>query len=127
MARDTQVFIFTGRLGCDPELSYSRGGKAYCKAAVACNDAEKVDETWQDRTDWFNIVAFDKTAEFMGKLRKGQAVMVQGRLRSSKYEGKTGKGIWWEVRVQSIERLDRTRLGEGAGDEDDFSDAEAED
>lgn len=116
MARDTQVLIFTGRLGTDAELSYSKSGKAYCKAAVACNDAEKVDGTWQDRTDWFNLVAFDKTAEFMGKFRKGQAVMVHGRLRSSKYEGKAGKGTWWEVMVQSIERLDRSKLGEGVND-----------
>jgi len=122
MATDLQVLIFSGRLGGAPELSYAKSGKAYCKVSVACNEAEK-DENgeWHDRADWFYIVAFDKTAEILGEYKKGQPIMVYGRMRSRKTE----KGTFWEVRAQRIERLDRSRPGskrlEESDDGDDFS------
>ena len=69
--------MLSGRLVYDCEVKQSGGGKLYCRSRIACDDG------WGDNktTSFFGLVAFGKTAENMGKLHKGDPVIVQGRIR----------------------------------------------
>lgn len=56
-------------------------------------------------TDFFNLVAFGKTAEFLSKwFAKGSKILVTGYLRTSNYEDKQGvKKTATDIIVEQIE------------------------
>lgn len=70
-----------GRLTADPELKYtSKEKKAAVNFAIAYNASEEV-------TYFFNVVAYEKTAETIAKyVSKGNQIAISGRLTSRKYE-----------------------------------------
>ena len=76
-----KVFL-SGNLTRNPEVRYAQSGKAYVKVDIA------VDRISKDKaTDFFHLVAFDKTAEFFGKyFSKGSRILVEGRLQTSSYK-----------------------------------------
>lgn len=88
--------ILSGNLTRDAEVRYSQSGKAFAKMGIAVNrpySKEKV-------TDFFNLTAFNKTAEFCGRyMTKGTRVLVEGTLQTSTYENKDG------VKVNSVDIL----------------------
>ena len=71
--------------------------------------------TWESRTEWHRCVAFGKLADFAGTLSKGAHVAVEGELRSYEYQREPAGGTQkttiaqrvWEVRVDSVLKLDR--------------------
>ena len=88
-----KVFL-SGNLTRDPEIRYTQSGKAYARMGIAINRRYKDKE----QTDFFNLVAWEKTAEFCGRyMTKGARVLVEGRLQTSSYENKDG------VKVNSVE------------------------
>lgn len=77
----------SGNLTRDPEVRYTQSGKAYTRVAIAVNRPFGKDNA----VDFFNLVAWEKTAEVMGKwLAKGSRILVAGRLQTSKYKDKDG-------------------------------------
>ena len=58
--------ILLGRLGRDPEMRYAPSGTAIANFSVATNHKQKAEGEWVDKTEWHNIVAFGKLAEFVG-------------------------------------------------------------
>jgi single-strand DNA-binding protein len=96
-----KVFL-SGNLTRDPEVRYTQTGKAYAKMGIAVRRQFNKDK---DAVDFFNIVAFDKTAEFCGRyLVKGSRVLVEGRLQTSSYEAQDGsKRTSTEIMVDNIE------------------------
>lgn len=76
--------ILMGRLTRDPEVRYTQTNN---KMVVSFTLA--VNRRIQEGTDFFNIVAFGKTGEFASKyFKKGQQVLIMGRLQNREYEGK---------------------------------------
>ena len=72
-----------GRLGKDPEVTYSKNNVALCKFALATNRFS----AGEKKTDWHNIMCFDKTAKIAGEyLKKGNQVCIQGQLTYEQYE-----------------------------------------
>jgi single-strand DNA-binding protein len=82
--------ILVGNLGKDPEVKYTQGGMAVAKFTIATNERYKDKEgQWQDRTEWHNLVAFQRTAEIVGEyLKKGGKVYIEGSLRTSSWDDK---------------------------------------
>jgi len=83
-----------GHLGQDPELRYTPNGNAAANFSLATNEKWKDKKTGQDneRTEWHKIVVWGKTAEICKEhLSKGQAVYIEGRLQTRKWEDKTGQ------------------------------------
>lgn len=77
--------ILMGRLTRDPELRYTQNQKMVVSFTLA------VKRRVAEETDFFNIVAWNKTGEFVSKyFKKGQQVLVTGRLQNRDYEGKDG-------------------------------------
>ncbi len=74
-----------GTLGRDPESRSTSGGVKVVNFSVA------VEKGFGDRasTSWFNIIAFDKNAEFAEKyLKKGKSVVVSGDLQVRSWDDK---------------------------------------
>ena len=84
------------------------------------------DGNWQDRTEWRNLVAFQRTAEIAGEyLKKGRTVYIEGRIRTDSWDDKdTGqKKYKTEIIVNDLVLLGgraraepkAVRAGDGAG------------
>ncbi|MBR1647270.1 MAG: single-stranded DNA-binding protein [Selenomonadaceae bacterium] len=82
-----RVFL-SGNLTRDPEVRYTQTGKAFARMGIAVRRSFSKDK---EAVDFFNLVAWEKTAEFCGRyLTKGSRVLVEGRLQTSSYENKDG-------------------------------------
>jgi single-strand DNA-binding protein len=78
--------IIMGRLVRDPEERKTSDGKTVCSFCVAVND-----EYRKDMTYFLDIIAWNKTAEFICKyFRKGSMIAVQGKLTTRVREDKNG-------------------------------------
>jgi single-strand DNA-binding protein len=76
-----------GHVGKDPEVKFTPGGKAIAKFSVATNDRYKDGEEWKDRTDWHNVVAWERLAEIVRDyVTKGSQIYVEGRSQTRSYE-----------------------------------------
>ncbi len=98
--------ILIGRLGKDPELRYTSGGKAVASFSLATSERwSAADGTKQESTTWHNIVVWGKQAEIMKEyLSKGREVYIEGRIANRSYEDKDGvKKYISEVVVQSFQ------------------------
>ena len=83
--------ILMGRLGRDPELKRTQAGGAVVSVSLATNEREKQGDAWVDVTEWHYIVAFGRTAELMAeRCRKGDPVLVDGRMKTRKWQGQDG-------------------------------------
>lgn len=117
--------ILIGRLGKDPELKYTQGGRAVANFSVATNERWKgQDGQKQESTTWHNIVAWGKQAEVMKEyLSKGQQVYIEGRIDNRSYDDKDGnKKYISEVVVQNFQFIgSRGDSGGGSGGGDSAS------
>ena len=107
-----KVFL-SGNLTRDPEVRYSQSGKAFSRMGIAINRRYKDKES----VDFFNLVAWEKTAEFCGRyLRKGSRVLVEGRLQTSSYENKDGVKVnAVDIMIENIEFAGAKRTDDGGG------------
>lgn len=96
-----KVFL-SGNLTRDPEVRYTQSGKAFARMGIAVRRQFSKDK---DAVDFFNLTAWEKTAEFCGKyLTKGSRVLVEGRLQTSTYENKDGVKVnAVDIMVDNIE------------------------
>ena len=101
-----KVFI-SGNLTRDPEVRYTQSGKAVARMGIAVRRAyrSKSADNSQPEADFFNLQAWEKTAEFCKNyLSKGSRVLVEGRMQTYSYEGQDGikrNGI--DIVVENIE------------------------
>jgi single-strand DNA-binding protein len=112
-----KVFL-SGNLTRDPEVKYTPSGKAVSKMGIAVNRRFKNPETGQADVDFFNLTAWEKTAEFCGRyLKKGSRVLVEGSLRTYTYTGQDGsKRSGVDILVENIEFANSKRIEEGTGE-----------
>jgi single-strand DNA-binding protein len=89
-----QKIIVIGNLGGDPEMRYTPSGQAVCNYSVASNRTwTSNDGSKGEETTWFRISSWGKRAEVDNQyLKKGQRVLVEGRLSPDKETG--GPRIW---------------------------------
>lgn len=92
MARGINKVILVGNLGKDPEVRYMPSGAAVANVTVATSENWRdKDGNQQERTEWHNVVFYNKLAEIAGEyLRKGSQVYVDGSLRTRKWQDKNG-------------------------------------
>ena len=99
--------LLVGNLTKAPELRYTQSGKATARMSIAINQGYGDKQT----TDFFNLVAWEKTAELCGKfLSKGSKILVDGRLKNNNYEKDGVKHYGVVVIVNSIEFLDKKKF-----------------
>ncbi len=102
--------LIAGRLTRDPDLRYTPSGTAVCNFRLASGRRFK-DQSgeWRDDPTFVNVVTWKKTAENCGEyLKKGSAVLVEGRLQSRSWETEDGqKRSVLEIVAQRVQFLDR--------------------
>ena len=79
--------LIVGHLTRSPEVRTAQNGTVVARFGVATNSAW-TDESGEKReeVEFHNVVAFGRQAETAGEyLRKGQLVLVEGRLRTSSW------------------------------------------
>jgi single-strand DNA-binding protein len=114
-----------GFLGGDAEVR-TANNRSFTTLSLATKSSYKDRKSGQfvSQTEWHRCVVFGKLAEFAGTLTKGAHVHIEVELRSREFEGKKtdSRQRIWEIRVESILKLDRA---EKAGTEDQASEEES--
>ena len=82
--------ILVGNLTRDPELKEASNGTSIAKLGMAVNRRWRSKEGEErEETTFVDVDAFGRQAEIIGQhLKKGRAVMVEGRLRLDQWEDK---------------------------------------
>ena len=111
--------MLVGHLANDPEVRASQKGVYVAKMRVATNTyaGKAEDGTRKELTQFHNLVAFGKLAEFAGSvLHKGSLVSVEGRLQTSSWDdAATGqKRYWTEVACDEIQLVGPKRTEDAA-------------
>ena len=102
-----------GFLGSKPEARTNNANFSVTDLSLATKSSRKKDGRYISHTEWHRCVVFGKLSEFAGTLKKGAHLQVEGELRSREYETKKVgkkpalKKTIWEIRVNSILKLDR--------------------
>jgi single-strand DNA-binding protein len=61
MAKSVNKVILVGNVGQDPEVKYTASGVPVAKLSLATNERFKdKNDAWQDRTEWHNVVAWQR-------------------------------------------------------------------
>jgi single-strand DNA-binding protein len=118
MAKSVNKVILIGRLGKDPELKYTASGTPFCRFSMATDDVwnDKTSGERQEKTEWHNIVAWDRLAEICNQyLTKGRLVYIEGSLQTREWDDQEGnKRRTTEVRARDMVMLG-SNTGENAG------------
>ena len=122
MGKSINKVILVGRLGRDPELKYTASGTPFCRFSMATDDSwtDKGSGERTERTEWHNIVVWDKLAEICNNyLTKGRMVYIEGSLQTREWDDKEGvKRKTTEIRARDMVLLgggNRDGGGEGGG------------
>jgi single-strand DNA-binding protein len=108
MSGSLNKVMLIGRLGRDPEIKYTPSGAPVAKFSLATDEVfkDRAGEQ-QRRTEWHNIVAWNKLAEICGEyLTKGKQVYIEGSIRSRQWEDQSGnKRTAYEIVAREMKML----------------------
>ena len=116
--------LIVGHLTRSPEVRFGKNGTAVARFGVATNSAW-TDESGEKReeVEFHNVVAFGRQAETAGEyLRKGQLVLVEGRLRTSSWTTEGVKSSRTDIIAARLQfgpkRPEESRNGDDLPEED---------
>lgn len=76
--------IIDGFIGRDVEIRKTQNGKSVCNISI-CQTIK--DRSGNQTSKWFNISAWEKTADYLGMYcKKGDLILVEGRADYHEYE-----------------------------------------
>jgi single-strand DNA-binding protein len=115
--------ILLGNLGKDPEVKYTPSGTPVAKITVATNERFKdKDGQWQDRTEWHNVVLWQRLAEIAGEyLKKGGKVYIEGKLQTRSWEDKQSGQKKYMTEIVANDLVLLGGRSEGSGDSAGYS------
>lgn len=98
--------ILTGRLTRDPESRMTQSNMEISRFSLACQ-SDFVSRDGERDTEFINCVAFNRSAQTINRYcRKGQMILVQGRIRNNSYDAQDGtKRYTTDVVVDNFEFL----------------------
>jgi single-strand DNA-binding protein len=109
MAKSVNKVILLGNVGKDPEIRSTAGGMAVATFSIATTDRQKDPQgNWQDKTEWHNLVAFQRNAEVIRDyVKKGNKLYVEGKLTTRSWDDKESgqKKYRTEIIVNEISLL----------------------
>jgi single-strand DNA-binding protein len=91
------IEVFSGRLGVDPYLAYTKEGDPVCEMSLGLKNI-------QNEVTWRKVVVYGKLAELCKvHLKKGNHVFVQGLMQLRKFTNKEGlEKEYYEVKAFSV-------------------------
>ena len=100
---------FTGNVGKDAELKWTKGGQAVLNFSVADSKSRRLESgEWETlKEQWLNCEVWGELAEFYAeKVKRGTRVTVYGEFYARKYEAKDGsQGTSLDVTVKGLDIL----------------------
>lgn len=107
--------IIMGRLTRDPELRQTQNGLPVSTFSLAVERDFKDKSSGEKVTDYFDVVTWRQTAEFVCRyFSKGRMMVVDGRLQSRKWEDRNGnKRVSIEIVADSCYFGDSKKDGDG--------------
>lgn len=82
-----------GNLARDPELRFTKTGRAVATFTVAATNTyiDSATNETKEQTAFINCVAWGKTGEAVGNCKKGERLFVNGRIQTRSYEDSNGQ------------------------------------
>jgi len=118
MAKSVNKIILLGNVGKDPEFRATAGGTTVANFSLATTDRTK-DQTgnWTDRTEWHNLVAFQRTAEIVRDyVKKGSKLYIEGKIQTRSWDDKTSGEKKYRTEVLVNELVLLSGKGEGGSE-----------
>lgn len=115
MAKGINKALILGHVGKDPEIKSTQNGTLVATFSLATANRIKQGEEWVERTEWHNVVAFQRTAEVVRDyVKKGSQLHIEGRIQTRSWDDKDSgqKKYRTEIIVNDL-----TLLGEGKSGE----------
>ena len=118
MAKGVNKVFLLGNVGKDPEIRATAGGMTIASFTLATADRAKDPQgNWADKTEWHNLVAFQRTAEIVRDyVKKGTQIFVEGKIQTRSWDDKESgqKKYRTEILVNELSLLGKPG-GEGGG------------
>lgn len=88
MSKGVNKAILLGHVGKDPEIRSTTGGSLVASFSMATADRQKDGQgNWQDKTEWHNLVAFNRTAEIVRDyVKKGSQLLIEGKIQTRSWD-----------------------------------------
>jgi single-strand DNA-binding protein len=94
--------VIMGRLTADPELRQTPSSVSVTRFTVAV-DRAYVKQGEERKTDFINVIAWGKTAEFICRnFHKGKMIAVQGSIQTGSYEKDGVKHNTFEIKADNV-------------------------
>ena len=118
MAKGVNKVFLLGHVGKEPEIRTTNGGMTIASFTVATADRQKdAQGDWQDKTEWHNMVAFQRTAEIVRDyVKKGTQLFIEGKIQTRSWEDKESgqKRYKTEILVNELSLLGKPGGSEGS-------------
>jgi len=120
MAKGVNKVFLLGNVGKDPEIRATQSGMTIASFTLATADRQKDSAgNWQDKTEWHNLVAFQRTAEIVRDyVKKGTQLFIEGKIQQRSWDDKESgqKRYKTEILVNELSLLGKPGGGgEGGG------------
>jgi single-strand DNA-binding protein len=120
MAKGVNKVMLLGNVGKDPEIRTTAGGMTVASFSLATADRQKdAQGNWADKTEWHNLVAFQRTAEIIRDyVKKGSQIFIEGKIQTRSWDDKTSgeKKYRTEILINELSLLGGgPGRGEGGG------------
>ena len=117
MAKGVNKVFLLGNVGKDPEIRATAGGMTIASFTLATADrAKDAQGNWTDKTEWHNLVAFQRTAEIVRDyVKKGTQLFIEGKIQTRSWDDKESgqKKYRTEILVNELSLLGKPGGGEG--------------
>lgn len=117
---EVNVVIVAGRLTADPDFRTTSGGTLVGNLSLAVNRRVKNKQgEWTDDPAFLDVVVWSELAErCQSRLKKGSPVLVNGTLRSRRWETKDGqKRTSIEIVANRLQMLEKAPAAGASSDE----------
>jgi single-strand DNA-binding protein len=120
MAKGVNKVLLLGNVGKDPEMRATPGGMTIAQFTLATADrAKDAQGNWADKTEWHNLVAFNRTAEIVRDyVKKGTQLFIEGKIQTRSWDDKTSgeKKYRTEILVNELTLLGAKGGGSEGGE-----------
>lgn len=82
-----------GNLARDPEVRYTQSGRAVATFTIAASNTyiDSATNETKEQTAFINCVAWGKNGEAVGNCKKGERLLVNGRIQTRSYDTQDGQ------------------------------------
>ena len=119
MAKGVNKVMLLGNVGKDPEIRTTAGGMTVASFSLATADRAKDQQgNWADKTEWHNLVCFQRTAEIVRDyVKKGSQIFVEGKIQTRSWDDKTSgeKKYKTEILCNELTLLGGKSSGDSGG------------